>query len=64
MGFDKEYPNRKDHRKPYVKSKRFDKSCRNHGMCSWCQNDRGRGNLRSLVIADEKLKEHKGEDHG
>jgi hypothetical protein len=33
MPFDKNYPNRKDKRKPYYGSKRFDASCRNHGSC-------------------------------
>jgi hypothetical protein len=27
MSFDKEYPNRKDWRRPYTKSKRFDREC-------------------------------------
>ena len=33
MSFDNDHPGRKDHRKPYRKSKRWDRSCRNHG--SW-----------------------------
>ena len=40
MSFDKKYQNRKDWRKPYRKSKRFDKSCRNHGGCGYCKNNR------------------------
>ncbi len=40
MSFDKNYPNRKDKRKPYRKSKAFDKSCRCHGGCSWCEGNR------------------------
>lgn len=40
MSFDKNYPNRKDWRKPYRKSKRFDKQCRNHGKCSYCLSNR------------------------
>ena len=40
MSFDKNFPNRKDRRKPYNKSKRFDKTCRNHGSCGWCREDR------------------------
>lgn len=41
MSFDKDYPNRKDHRKPYLKgSKRFDLSCRCHGSCTWCLSNR------------------------
>lgn len=27
-------------KKPYTKSKKFDKTCRNHGSCSWCLGNR------------------------
>ena len=27
-------------KKPYTKSKRFDKTCRNHGSCPWCLGNR------------------------
>lgn len=40
MSFDKSYPNRKDRRKPYRGSKRFDRSCRNHGSCGYCERNR------------------------
>lgn len=40
MAFDNYYPNRKDWRKPYYKSKVFDWTCRNHGACSYCKNNR------------------------
>lgn len=40
MGFDKDYPNRKDHRKPYHDSRAFDHSCRNNKSCSWCESNR------------------------
>ena len=40
MSFDKNYPNRKDWRKPYRKSKAWDRTCRNHGACSYCENNR------------------------
>lgn len=40
MSFDKSYPNRKDHRKSYRGSKRFDRSCRNHGSCGYCEGNR------------------------
>jgi hypothetical protein len=36
MSFDNDYPKRKDWRKPYRKSKAFDRTCRNHGSCPWC----------------------------
>ena len=30
----------KEHRKPYYDSRRFDRFCRNHGSCPWCQGKR------------------------
>lgn len=40
MSFDKNYPNRKDKRKPYHGSKAFDRSCRTGGNCPWCEGNR------------------------
>jgi hypothetical protein len=46
MPFDKRYPNRKDWRKPYHGSKRFDASCRPGGDCPYCQSNRNIRNKR------------------
>lgn len=40
MSFDKQYPNRKDRRKPYRGSKAVDRSCRNRGSCGYCLRSR------------------------
>jgi hypothetical protein len=40
MAFDKVYPNRKDHRKKFYGAKSFDHSCRNHGTCDYCKDNR------------------------
>lgn len=40
MSFDNNYPNRKDHRKPYRKSAAFDRHCRPHGNCPYCEKGR------------------------
>ena len=37
---DKAIEHKKEHRKPYHGSKAFDCSCRNHGSCSWCVENR------------------------
>ena len=37
---DKAIDNKKEYRKPYRGSKRFDHSCRNHGSCSYCEGNR------------------------
>jgi hypothetical protein len=40
MSLDKAIKAGKEHRKPYRKSKAFDKTCRNHGSCPCCQGNR------------------------
>ena len=46
MSFDKFYPKRKDQREPYRGSKQFDRSCRNHGSCGYCESNRTHKNKR------------------
>ena len=54
MSFDNHhYPNRKDHREPYRGSKGFDRSCRNHGGCPYCEG--GRTVWRKRLRTAEKL---------
>ncbi len=57
MSFDKVYPNRKDRREQYRGSKRFDRACRCHGGCKYCERNRlyraNRVNLASLRDLDE-----------
>lgn len=40
MSLDKAIKHGKEHRKPYTGSKAFDYSCRNHGGCPWCAENR------------------------
>jgi len=40
MSLDKAIEHGKEKRKPYIGSKAFDCSCRNHGTCSWCLSNR------------------------
>ena len=40
MALDKAIKSGKEHRKPYRGSKRFDYSCRNHGSCPYCKQNR------------------------
>jgi hypothetical protein len=53
MAFDKRYPNRKDIRAPYRKSKRFDRTCRNHGSCPYCENNRLHNDRRRELAAKD-----------
>lgn len=40
MSLDKAIKYRKEKRKPYYKSGRFDRTCRNHGSCPYCERNR------------------------
>lgn len=40
MALDKAIKHGKEHRKPYRGSKVIDKTCRNHGGCPWCEENR------------------------
>ncbi len=40
MALDKAIKSGKEHRKPYYKSKSIDTSCRNHGDCAYCKQNR------------------------
>lgn len=55
MSFDNDYPNRKDWRKPYRGSKRFDKNCRCHGKCGYCEGNRTYTTKRGLEAARQQL---------
>lgn len=40
MGLEKAIEHGKEKRKPYDGSKAIDKTCRNHGGCPWCEENR------------------------
>ena len=51
-------------KKPYPKkfdARRFDHTCRNHGSCPWCANNRIFFDKKGRVAANEQLKEAKQE---
>lgn len=60
MAFDNYYPNRKDNRRIYIgrTSKKFDSHCRNHGLCSYCVSNRLINQTKTLIKANEQLKEY------
>ncbi len=57
MTFDKDYPNRKDKRKPYFRSGVSDKSCRPGGDCKRCQEGRNHNTKKRLKSAKDKERE-------
>ena len=40
MSLDKAIDHKKERRKPFYGSKAFDKTCRCHGSCEWCNASR------------------------
>ena len=40
MSMDKAIAHGKEHRKPYTGVKAIDPTCRNHGTCPWCTENR------------------------
>ena len=56
MSFDKTYPNRKDWRRPYRGSKAFDRSCRHHGGCAYCERNRTISQLRVAITIRAELR--------
>jgi len=40
MSLDKAIKHKKEKRAPFQKSKRFDRTCRNHGKCPYCEGNR------------------------
>ncbi len=54
MSLDKAIKHGKEHRKPYRKSQRFDKTCRCHGACSYCRDNRTKfDKLARLKVSDD-----------
>lgn len=58
MGLEKAIEHNKEHRKPYRGSKAFDCSCRNHGDCEWCKENRLISRTREKKKMEDKLKEY------
>ena len=40
MSLDKAIRHGKEKRRPYIKAKAVDATCRNHGSCTWCERNR------------------------
>lgn len=62
MSLDKAIKHKKEHRKPYTGCKAIDSTCRNHGSCDWCKENRLYRNMIQQDVMDSKLNEYeKGE---
>ena len=56
MSLDKSIEHGKDHRKRYYGSKRFDRTCRNHGSCDFCKGNHLYSVKKALETAEQKMK--------
>lgn len=56
MSLDKAIQHGKERRKPWRGSKNFDKTCRNHGGCDWCKENRLYSTNKELERCKEQLK--------
>ena len=52
MSLDKSIQSGKSHRKPYRGGKAIDKTCRNHGGCHWCLENRTHKNDKRELAAE------------
>ena len=57
MSLDKAIEHGKEHRKEYRGSKEIDKTCRNHGGCEWCEENRKHKYLVKEIAMKERMKE-------
>lgn len=58
MSLDKAISYGKEHRKPYHGAKAVDSTCRNHGSCDYCKNNRLFSVHKHKEAADFRLKEY------
>lgn len=57
MSLDKAIEHGKEYMKEYRGSKAIDKTCRNHGGCEWCEENRKHKYLVKEVAMKERMKE-------
>lgn len=58
MSLNKAIDHGKEHRKPYTGSKAIDKSCRNHGGCEWCEENRKHKNDKREEAMRDRIAEY------
>lgn len=50
MSMDKAIEHKKEHRKAYTGSEAIDRTCRNHGSCKWCKENRLHKFKKSMLM--------------
>lgn len=59
MGLEKGILSGKEHRKPFFGSKAFDCTCRNHGACKYCENNRTNNLRKKMLAAKLQIEEYR-----
>lgn len=62
MSLDKAIEHGKEKRKPYKGAKAVDCTCRNHGSCEWCKNNRLYKQVRMDEASRQEFKEFENEE--
>ena len=62
MSLDKGIEHGKEKRKEYKGTKAFDKTCRNHGSCPWCLENRLHKNAKRQEGMNDQIKEWMKDD--
>jgi hypothetical protein len=57
MSLDKSIQSGKERRKPYSGAKAVDCTCRNHGSCGWCKQNRTHKNDKRELAAEQELRD-------
>ncbi len=63
MGLEQGIKHHKEHRKEYRGSKAVDKTCRNHGGCDWCVENRLYKYLKRSEAMDQEEEEWMEDDN-
>ena len=58
MSLDKAIEHGKEHRKIYRGSKAFDRTCRNHGGCEWCKENRLHKHRKKILSKKQEEEEN------
>lgn len=61
MSLDKAIEHGKEYRREYIGSKKIDRTCRNHGGCQWCEENR---KIRQLKINEDTKEQLSGYMNG
>ena len=58
MSLDKSIQSRKFHHNPYRGAKAVDTTCRNHGSCKWCEENRMYKNDKRELAEEQELRDY------